>query len=264
MRGLMRVGCSGQLKVAPDSGKVIVTAAAEVVQHRRRTGRGRDAARHLAVQCPQRVGGQSAPAVLAERIDTLFEKRYQGGAIGRTALGAAQGVDLQLRLVQPDLAEELHQHVQHLGIGQRVVHTGDLGADLVKLAVAPLLGALVAEHGAQVVHLCHRVLGIELVLDEGPHDPGRPFGPQGDGILALVDERVHLLLDDVGGIADGAAEQFGLLHDRHADLGKTVQFEDPPRGLLDVLPSAGFSRQDIIEAFDCCECHISLVELFRF
>ena len=260
----MRVGRTGQFKVAADSGKVVVTTAAEVIQHRRRTGRGLDAARHLAVQCPQRVGGQSAPAVLTERIDPLFEKCYQGCAVSRAALGAAQGIDLQLRFVQPDLAKELHQHVQYLGIGQRVVHAGDLGADLVKLAVAPLLGALVAEHGAQVVQLGHRVLGVELVLDEGPHDPGGSLGSQGDGILTLVDEGVHLLLDDVGGVTDGAAEQFGLLHDRHADLGETVQFEDPPRGLLDVLPSAGFCRQDIIEAFDCCECHISLVELFRF
>jgi hypothetical protein len=64
----------------------------------------------------------------------------------------------------------------------------------------------------------HRVAGVHLVLNVGPHDGGGGFGPQGELVAAAVGEGVHLLFDDVGVFADAAGEQFGFFHDGHADL----------------------------------------------
>ena len=45
----------------------------------------------------------------------------------------------------------------------------------------------------------------------GTHATGRAFGPQRQTVAVAVVEGVHLLLDDVGHLADRTLEQFGLL-----------------------------------------------------
>ena len=181
----------------------------------------------------------------------------RAGPVDRTAVGAAEGIDLQGRLGEPELGEEMAEHGQHLGVDRGARDAGDLGADLVELAVAPLLRPLVAEHRPHVVELGDRVGGIQLVLDEGPHDAGGPLRPHGDGVLPLVDERIHLLFDDVGRIADGAAEQLGLLQDRDPDLGKAVQLENPAGGRLDMLPFLHLAGKYVVETLDAGYCHNS-------
>ncbi len=145
-------------------------------------------------------------------------------------------------------SQQCDQQEDQLGVGQRRSHAEDLGVDLVELPVAALLGSLAPEHRADHVEPLDRVGRIELVLDVGAHDGGRGLGPQGDHVSAAVGKGVHLLLDDVGVFADAALEEFGLLHDRDADLPKPEAFEKRPRVLLDLLPEFDLAGQDVLEA----------------
>ena len=65
-------------------------------------------------------------------------------------------------------------------------------------------------------HSLQPTLAQHAVGDHGARHPGGRLGPQRDLIPALVGEAEHLLLDDVGEIADRALEQLRLLDDGHA------------------------------------------------
>src|SRR6185369_14737703 len=88
------------------------------------------------------------------------------------------------------------------GLGDTVA----LAVDLVELPVAPLLRALAAEHRADEEPLLH-ALDVAAVLDVRAHEARRRLGAQREPLLALVLPLVHLLLDDVGRLADAAREQ---------------------------------------------------------
>ena len=57
----------------------------------------------------------------------------------------------------------------------------------------------------------------------GAADAGGEFGAQGQRIAAAVREGVHLLGDDVGGLADRAGEDLGRLEHRHLDMLEGVE-----------------------------------------
>ncbi len=145
---------------------------------------------------------------------------------------------------------EGHQQKNQLGIHQRRGHPEDLGVDLIKLPVAPLLGPLAAKHGADGVELAHRVLGVKPVLDVGAHHRGGRLRTQGQQVALAVGEGVHLFFDDVGVFADAAGEQFGFLHDGNADLGKTEFFKKGGGRFLDVLPELHLAGQNVLETSD--------------
>ncbi len=94
------------------------------------------------------------------------------------------------------------------------------------------------------------------MLDEGANDRGRPLGPQGHRGAALVGKGVHFLLDNVGGLADRAAEQFGLFQNRHADLAIAEGPEDAPGTLFQKLPGFHLSRQDVVHPLDSGNAHV--------
>ena len=116
--------------------------------------------------------------------------------------------------------------------------------------IAALLRPLVPEHRAERVELRrgHRLL--EAVLDERAHHARRRFRPQRHAVAALVGERVHLLLDDVGGLARALGEQFLALDDRRADLDVAVALAERAGDALDVLPLLDLARQDVVRAAD--------------
>ena len=90
-----------------------------------------------------------------------------------------------------------------------------LAVDLVELAVAPLLRPLVAEHRPASPQPLLLVVQ-QPVLDGRAHQPGGRLGPQAQAVAAAVVEGVHLLLDDVGVLADRALEELRALDERHA------------------------------------------------
>src|SRR5690606_34124576 len=130
------------------------------------------------------------------------------------ALGVAERGDLQPLAGQPQRPERLVGDGDHLGVEGRVVDADRLDADLLQLAVAARLRALVAEERARVAQLDRQPVPVEPVLDDCPDDARRALRPQRHRPLAAVGEGVHLLGDHVGGLADPARVQRGVLEHR--------------------------------------------------
>ena len=145
----------------------------------------------------------------------------------------------------PQLGEQLGEQLDRLGVGERRVGADRLGAELVELAVAARLRALVAEERPEVGEL-HRLRQLlHAVLDVGAADRRRALGPQGEAAPALVLEGEHLLADDVGGVADAALEQLGVLEAGRGDRLVAGAGEDRRRGALDPPARAGRVGQDV-------------------
>ncbi len=100
--------------------------------------------------------------------------------------------------------------------------------ELVVLAVAAVLGVLVAERGRHVPGLPRR---HGVVLHVGPGDGGGPLGAQRHHLAVAVLEDVHLLADDLAALADATQEHAGVLED-----GRDGQ---PVAGTLDQRGEAG-------------------------
>ncbi len=249
-------------------GKMFAAERTEAVEDRRRVTGGRNAAGLLAVQGAQRITLDAPLAVAAQRRLALLQECQQAGAILRPALRATEGIDLQRRLDQTQRLEKIMQQQENLSIDIRITPSQRFGADLVKLAHAPLLRPLAAEHRPHVIELAHRLDLVHFRFDIGAHHSGSALRAQCQlGAFAAlpragiaVFEGVHLLLDDIRGLADGAAEQFGLLDNRNANLGEIIGIENLARLGFDPLPSFHLAGKDIGEAFDAGDFHKRIFE----
>jgi hypothetical protein len=85
---------------------------------------------------------------------------------------------------------------------------------LVELPVAPGLRLFVAEDRADGIQLDRLGQHLHPIFDVSAHHPGGELRAQGDLIPAPVFEGVHLLLDDIGGVAHAPVEQLGEFKDR--------------------------------------------------
>ena len=85
----------------------------------------------------------------------------------------------------------------------------------------------------------------------GAHDAGRGLRAQREAIAAAVVEGVHLLLDDVGELADGALEQLGLLDASARASPRSHSREQVSRVMRSsVLPGADLAGQHVVHAAD--------------
>ena len=195
----------------------------------------------LGVEHAQRVAGQrlrgSARRARRRRPRSARAARRRSGAVG----GLAERVEQQRHLAQPEALEEAPAEGDHLDVEVRVVGAEHLDADLVELAVAAALRLLVAEVRPGVPHLPRR---RRTVLDERPAHAGGLLGPQGDVAAALVGEVVHLLGDDVGGLAD-ALEHADVLHHRRDDLAVAGGLDDLGEDLDEAPEARRFRREDV-------------------
>src|SRR5690242_10868862 len=108
-----------------------------------------------------------------------------------------------------------------------------------ELAVAPLLRSFMAVHGAEVVEPLPSSVE-EAVLCCRACDRGGGFRAQGQRLLVqLVGKAVHLLLDDVGGLAYGPAEERRVLEDGRAHVAVAVASQPVAQKLLQGLPALG-------------------------
>ena len=132
-----------------------------------------------------------------------------------------------------------------------------LDVELVKLPVATPLGALVAEHRAARPDALRPFVG-QRMLDRGTDDPRGGFRAKREAFaVELVLERVHLVFDDVGRIADPADEKRRRLDDRDTQVAVTVLREHRARRVLEAFPQGGFVGQHVVHAahgFQRC-CH---------
>ena len=114
------------------------------------------------------------------------------------------------------------------------------------LAIAAFLRPLVAEQRSAVPEPFRSVVE-QVVLQRGADRRRRAFRAQRKH-FAVVVERVHLLLDDVGDFADTAHEELGLFHDRRADVSITVLPEHVLRGVLEPMPQRRLAEQNVVHA----------------
>jgi hypothetical protein len=122
-----------------------------------------------------------------------------------------------------------------------------LDADLMKLAVASFLRALVPEHRPPVPEALD-LIAEQAVFDAGAHAAGGTLRAQGQTVTVAILEAVHLLFHDVRHLTDGTSEQLGLLDNRHTHFAKPVGLEHATHVVLDKLPARRLLRQDIIHA----------------
>ena len=137
----------------------------------------------LAVQDAHRVAAPAGSRLSCDRAGLVFgEIGDQGVAVGVAAVLVAEGVQFQHRVVGDfQRLQDVPAAGDDLGVGQRFGGADQFGADLVELAVAALLRALVAEHRAGVEHLLRQRLGQPVGHQRAAY-AGGAFGPQGDGI----------------------------------------------------------------------------------
>jgi len=96
----------------------------------------------------------------------------------------------------------VREEVEDLGVEGGVLHPEGLSPDLMELPKPARLGALVAEHRADVIDLTEAPLGDKPVLEVGPDHGSRALRAQGETLVSPVLEGVHLLVDDVGPLSD--------------------------------------------------------------
>ena len=211
--------------------------------------------RPLAVEHSQGVALVAHAAVgtgLAEAVGVVGLERLQVlGPAGRVA----DAVDGEGEAPQPQRVREAPAEVDDLRVDGRVTVADGLDAELVVLAQAAGLGALVAEDGAEVVHAHGLRAVVHAVLEIGAADGRGALGPQGDLLAAAIGEGVGLLLDDVGALADAALEEPGVLEDGGVDLPVAE-----PAGLLagggrDVVPVGLVFGKDVLGAPGKAELH---------
>ena len=115
-----------------------------------------------------------------------------------------------------------------------------------ELAQTALLGLLVAVAGGEIVELDGQAVVVDAVLEHGARRARGAFGAQGYGAASLVEEGVHFLLDDVGGVADAALEELRVLKDGSAHLAKAMQGGFAAHDGLDDLPLYGFLGKNVL------------------
>jgi len=192
-----------------------------------------------------------------------FERNIEALAVGR----AADGVELQLPVLDAKSIEQGGQHLEDLGIAgggfaTRGRGADDFGADLVELAVASLLRALAPELGPDVVELVEAAVP-ELVFDVGAHDAGGVFGAEREG-LTLVRFRpttvvpgVHLFRDDVGFLAYSTGEELRRFKNRRADFLEVVRAHHLAHFCLDEVPQPGIGREQVSSSADGLDHEVS-------
>ena len=170
----------------------------------------------LVVEHPQRVD-LGAPTGLLVQVE-LEQELLQQFPVLRPAGVVAQRGDLQPEPVEPQRPEARVGHRDHLGVQRRIVDADRLDPDLLQLAVAAGLRALVAEERPGVAQLDRQRAAVQAVLDHRAHHTRGALGPQRHRPVAAVGEGVHLLGHHVGGLPDPAGEQRGVLEDRQLDV----------------------------------------------
>jgi hypothetical protein len=78
---------------------------------------------------------------------------------------------------------------------------------------------------------------------------------QGQPLLALVLEDVHLLLHDVGRLAHPAGEERRLLDGRRTNLAIAVEREDRARHALHLLPACDAGGEEVVHALHAGDLH---------
>ena len=141
---------------------------AQMVQQPRRRLDQRLHQRVFAVEHAQRIGMHAAPGVFIQRLLVRLQILHQFGAVSQALFRAADGIELQLDIVKPEVVPQPRAHQQQLGIHIRAGIAQGFRADLMELAVASLLRPLMPVHGPHVIQPL-RIAIEQIVLDCRAH-----------------------------------------------------------------------------------------------
>jgi hypothetical protein len=169
-------------------------------------------------------------------------------AVAQPRLGAAERAEPQADLLDPQLVEQRGEQRDGLGVDRRVVGADRLGAHLPELPEAAGLRALLAEEARQVPEL-HRLRQlVHAVLHVGARDRRGALGAQRDRAPTAVVEGVHLLLHDVGGLADAPREELRGFERRRLDAPVPGALEHALGGIRHALAPGLLLGQDVERA----------------
>ena len=159
-------------------------------------------------------------------------------------------------LGKSELFPESRGKDQQFSIDIRTSHPETFHADLVELAIAPLLRTFMSEHGARVPESTGLV-EQEAVFLGRPDTTGCTLRTQSQAVTVAVFKGVHFLFDNVGDFTNRPLEQVGLFHDRHADFLVAILGQHPAYRGFYKLPYGRLLRQDIVHPANClnlCQC----------
>src|SRR6266496_3223873 len=108
---------------------------------------------------------------------------------------------MQFHVGDAELLPQTGEHDDLLGIDIRPGETQSLDVDLVELPISSFLRPLITEHWTAGPNLLRPIVE-QTMLDCRTHDPGSRFRAQRETVAVAVGKGVHLLLDDVGSLAD--------------------------------------------------------------
>ena len=208
----------------------------------------RAVARILAVQDPQRILVEPRQAVFGQIGAMAHKMLDQRRAPGIAARRIAERVERQRHAFgDAKLLQKLVGEHQQFGIGERAVAADHFGVELVKLAVATLLRALVPEQRPVRRNLQRREL-LPAIGDISARDAGGEFGAQRDRFAAAILERIHFLRHDVGRFAERAGEHRGRLDHRHLDALETIEAAHPVERVDDMRKAVGEIAEHVLGA----------------
>ncbi len=199
---------------------------AEMVEQPGRALHHRTRARVIGVEGAQRVVLDARADILGELLLVGTQVGLQALAVLAAALGASEARESQAHLSDLELGEQRGQQHDRLGVHGRVLRAQRLGPHLPELAVAPRLGALVAEEARQVPELHRLAALVHPVLHIGATDRGGALRAQRERAPGGVLEREHLLTHDVRRGAHPTREQLGGLHGGGLDALVSGALED--------------------------------------
>ena len=217
-------------EVVQDDGRVLADLAADLA---------------LAVEQAHGVALETVLAGLAEAVLVRQEIGLERLVILRAAGRAADGIDPQRDALDAELRQDLIRQRDDLGVRHGIGRAGHLHAELVELAQASLLRTLVTEAGEDVAHAQRQRLIEQAVLEDGADGAGRALGAEREGAL-LREDGIHLLLHDIGRLADAAGEKAGLFKGRDADLGEAVLLRRAAQERLEHRPALAVGRKDVL------------------
>ena len=253
-----RIFYAAGVKIRLNAVKVLSALVAQVVEYRRSALRDLVIVRHLAVEQAHRVAPEPVLAVVAQLVLISAEVFGQSLVIIRPALGAADRVDLKSDVLQSQAVKDISRRGYQLGVSRGILCAVALHTELVELSESARLRLLIAVAGGQVVRLDRQRIVVQTVLEKSPRRASCALGTERYAVAALGDEGVHLLLHYVGGVADSALKEIGVLKDRRAHLliaeGSRLIAED----VLEELPAVAVARQHILGALGLFgyQCHI--------
>ncbi len=214
----------------------------------RRAVGDRPVARVFRIENPQRVLLQPRKAILRQLLTMRLEMRDQRLTPGIARRRIAQCVELERHaLADPQLAQQLVGEHQQLHVRLRLRRADDLGVDLVKLAIPPLLRAFVAEHRAVRRDLHRRVL-LPAFGDERARDSRGKFRAQRQQVAAAIGKGVHLLRHHIRRFAHRPREHLGRLEHRQLDPPEAIEFPHAVERVDDMAKPALVLERDILRA----------------